>query len=463
MLNKKILLCLLLLICVFKSYSQQQTLDSLRYAYSKQISDTDKFRTTWDIVNYYLDVRTDSALYYADQNLTLAKKIDSLKFESASYKQIGDAFRALGDYPNALIFYLKRLEMDEKENNPYKKAISLNSIGAVYEYENDYERSLNYMQKAERIIDSNDIDELKSMIYVNLCDVYEKTDNLSNAFLYGRKSLQQAQKLNDTLNIGMSYNNLANAFAKNNQIDSALKYYKRGLPFLEKTNTYHTICESYNGMSELMKKTNNIDSAIYYAKASATLAQKMKLNNYYLKSCNLLSQEFAVTNRFDSAYYYQSEAMLLKDSVFNDEKAKQLQLLTMKEEIRQKDIAEAAAKEKENFNRKLQLLAIGLLIPVFFFITILLSKRKVKTRVVEFTGILSLLILFEYITLLIHPAIENFTNGTPIYEIVIFIIIAAILTPAHHHTERWLIDKLTIQNKGTIKINTKKIHQKRPE
>ena len=58
-------------------------------------------------------------------------------------------------------------------------------------------------------------------------------------------------------------------------------------------------------------------------------------------------------------------------------------------------------------------------------------------------GIISLLILFEYLTLLLHPYVVEITNHTPLYEMLIFVSIAAFLIPAHHRVEHWFIEKLT--------------------
>lgn len=56
---------------------------------------------------------------------------------------------------------------------------------------------------------------------------------------------------------------------------------------------------------------------------------------------------------------------------------------------------------------------------------------------------LSLLFLFEYLTLLLHPTVAELTHHTPVYEILIFVGIAAILIPAHHRLEHWMIHKLS--------------------
>ena len=61
-------------------------------------------------------------------------------------------------------------------------------------------------------------------------------------------------------------------------------------------------------------------------------------------------------------------------------------------------------------------------------------------------GIVSVLLFFEYITLLLHPFIAEKSHHSPIIEIVIFVAIAAIITPAHHRIQHWLLKKLAEYN-----------------
>ena len=459
---KQVLFCIVLSVCLFFC-SAQQLPDSLQSGYAKQKTDTGKLKAMWHITDAYLDFRADSALLYANRSLALATKIKSSKYLSLTYKQMGDAYRFLGDYPNALTFYFKRLEMDEQEKDVYKKAVTYNSLGTVYNLESDYNLSLIYFQKADSVITNNGLEELKRLVNVNLCDVYEKIGNFTAAFRYGKVALAEAKKAGDSLNIGISYNNIANAFAAIGESDSALIYYRQGIPFSEKENSFLTLCEVYLDIARIMEKEKKMDSAFYNVRLSASFARQMNFNKFYLQSCNMLSRYFAGVQRYDSAYYYQSKAAQIKDSIFNEENAKRVQLITINEAIRQEKIKAVAEKEKADRSHALQLLAIGLLIPVFFFVSVLLSKRKIKPRVVELTGILSLLMSFEYITLLIHPAIQRFTNDTPVYEIIILIAVAAVLTPAHHRVEEWLLHRLTLYKKEQLHIITKKIRQKKPD
>jgi hypothetical protein len=108
---------------------------------------------------------------------------------------------------------------------------------------------------------------------------------------------------------------------------------------------------------------------------------------------------------------------------------------------------------------------IGIFIPICFLFTIFLSKRKIHVKAIKTLGIISLLMLFEYLTLLLHPFVVSITNHTPIFELLIFVSIAALLIPTHHRVEHWLIEKLTIHHKpddNSIHIKQSHIKVKKP-
>ncbi len=108
--------------------------------------------------------------------------------------------------------------------------------------------------------------------------------------------------------------------------------------------------------------------------------------------------------------------------------------------------------EKERL-QQLQLLGIGLFIPLLFLSTFLLSRRKINQRLIRFLGIILLLIFFEYLLLLLHPYVVEFTHHTPVFEILIFVAIASILVPAHHKMEHLFIQKLNIKKSPPDNVN----------
>src|SRR5215471_10973548 len=140
--------------------------------------------------------------------------------------------------------------------------------------------------------------------------------------------------------------------------------------------------------------------------------------------------------------------MAAKDSLTSQEKQWKMQMLTFNEQLRQMDIAEQEKKDAEARKRNLQLVGIAIFIPSFFFFVLLLGRRKVKSRTVEFLGVVSLLFVFEFIVLLTHPYIAQWTHESQIWMLLILVTIAIFLVPLHHRLEKWMKERLAAK-KGT--------------
>jgi NADH:ubiquinone oxidoreductase subunit 3 (subunit A) len=66
---------------------------------------------------------------------------------------------------------------------------------------------------------------------------------------------------------------------------------------------------------------------------------------------------------------------------------------------------------------------------------------------IEFLGVIALLIVFEFLNLFLHPFLENITHHTPVLMLLALVCIAALLVPLHHKLEKWTITKLVKKNK----------------
>jgi hypothetical protein len=156
-----------------------------------------------------------------------------------------------------------------------------------------------------------------------------------------------------------------------------------------------------------------------------------------------LASLFKRKGRLDSAFVYQEMAMNAKDSLRSQEKEKKIQVLTFNEQLRQMEIAEQKRKDAEARVRNLQLAGIAIFIPSFFFLVM-----------IEFLGVLSLLFLFEFIVLLIHPYIGSWTHESQIWMLLILVAIAVVLVPLHRKLEKWMKGRLTAKAKLNQKVES---------
>lgn len=58
-------------------------------------------------------------------------------------------------------------------------------------------------------------------------------------------------------------------------------------------------------------------------------------------------------------------------------------------------------------------------------------------------GVVSLLLLFEFLILLLHPPIGELTHHNKVLELLMLVVIGAGLVPLHHRLEHLLIERLT--------------------
>lgn len=441
---KKVFVLLILNCCIINNgIAQKNIADSLIKLLFVEQTDTNRVNLMWKISQAIKIYNPDSALKLAQEALFLSRNIKYTEGESRSLGLIANALLSLGNYPRGLEFYLEKLKIEEKRNNQRNMASVIMNIGIVYIYQGEYEKAMPYYYKADSIVKKYNVKDLKYNIALNMGDAYDRMNNTDSSFMYFSKSLEIAQQLKEDRSIGVSLVGLGNTNLKIENYSQALKNYKTALPYLFNANDEDLICETSIGLAKLYKKINKKDSAEYFSRYAYSLAKKDGFLSWQYQSANFLTDHFKDLKNIDSAFVYMGIAQTLKDSIESKDKIRKIQIMTTSEQLRQQDIAENLRKAKKERVQQMQLLIIGLFIPLLFLITLLLSKRRIHVRVIKFLGIISLLMFFEYLTLFLHPMVVEFTNHTPIYEMLIFVTIASLLIPTHHRIENWLIVKLT--------------------
>ncbi len=456
-----IFLCLPVLVL-----AQNDEADSIYKLLSKEKIDTNKVDQMVDIGFALRGNDPAKALVITQEALSLAKKI---KYENGQSRALGTMaiiFTKLGNYPKALEFSLQRLKLVEKFNNQEKLAGVLINIGIVYVYQEDYKMALNYYYKADSIIEQYNITDIKYNIALNMGDAYDKLNSNDSAYSYFNKSLIIAMQQKNENRIARSMIGIGHSYLKRENYLLAMANYKSGIAILKEGHNadHDLLCEATLGFAQLFKKMNQIDSAMIYAKQSLFIAEAYGFIPRQLDAVKFLGSGYKDKKNIDSSFYYLNYVQNLNDTINNKSRIRESQILSSNEQLRQLEIAENMRKTKKERKQQLQLLFIAIFIPGFFLLTLLLSRIKLHVRIVKILGVLSLLILFEYLTLLLHPYVVELTNHTPVYEMLIFVSIAAILIPAHHRVENLLVTWLT-KNRPLfagykLKMKTTKITKK---
>jgi tetratricopeptide (TPR) repeat protein len=446
---KYILITLLLVGFFLSATAQTDAVDSLRRSLANQTQDSSRTLLLSWLSRAYLMTKPDTALLLAQEGFSLARKINYPRGEAYCLTRIGCVFGNTGNFPKAMEILLESLKMAEKINDPRLSAMIYTNIAYIYSAQGDERRSLDYTLKAKQLIEAipngigSSIDEKGlAVALINIGNSYLIQKHLDSARTYVQQAYELAIRLDDHELMGYALGLLGTVYNAMQQPALAMDYYRLALADFTEENTNKGISSTALHMAKLFSKAGKADSTLYYARLASSMASKGGFMEEGLDASTFLMDYYKSNHMLDSAFVYIQLSMADKDSLFSQEKVRQVQNLSFEESLRQQALAEEKEKEAKIAGRNLQLAGIAVFIPIFSLFVLLLSRKKVKNRTIEFLGIFALLLMFEFITLLVHPYVEHWTNDTPIAMLAILVAIATFLVPLHHKLEGWVKRRL---------------------
>jgi tetratricopeptide (TPR) repeat protein len=434
--------CTLLVISII-AQAQSTMIEKFRDSLDREKTDTGKAIYGYKLSYYYQNYKPDSAWYFANASYTISKKVNFIRGKNSALGQMATALNRMGNYAKALEFYLEQLELLEKLKDPEDIASAYISIAMVYASQKDFQHALHYAYKADSLARAHDLTALTLYTTLDLGDIYTNNRQLDSALHYTTLCYAESFRQENDMITGTALNNLGNINLLKENYSEALDMFRNSTSYLNSTQDYNTLAECYLGMAQSFEKTEKYDSALHYAELSFHMASDNQFLKHAVQASNFLTQLYSKRNNINRAFTYQQAYIALKDSFVNKEKIQQMQNLTITEQVRQQQISEEELQAKKSRRLKTELLVIGMCIPLVFLFSAFLSGRKVHRKVVEFAGLFSLLFLFEYITFILHPVVVKMAGHSPVYEFMIFITIAAIISPSHHKVADWTLHKLT--------------------
>ena len=457
----KKILPLLLIICYSYGNAQTNVKDSLKNELQKEMDDTSRVLLLADLSFEYLESKPDSTMTLALDALSLSRQIGFVKGEAVSFNRVGSAYVVLGNYPKALEVFFQAKKLNEKIKNQNGIQRNLNNIGFLYQQQQDFRQALEYYFKARDLAVKINYKRGVAIAYSNIGESYFGLKAFDSARLYSQQSNDVSAAINYHRITGVSYTSLGDISSERNQNTLALEYYRLSIPYLKKAEHDRGLSKVFLGLAKVFEKTGQKDSAIFYANQAVTTAREKKFTKELMDASSLLSSFYKNRRNADSAFFYLEVAKVANDSLFNQQKNKQLQSLALDEKLRQQEIAaaELKAEEKRKTNLQYATIAIGLI--TFIILFLLLSHTVIANqKVINFLSVIALLIVFEFINLFIHPYLSHVTNDSPFLMLLVLVIIAGLLVPAHHRMEKWITQKLSEKNKRLRLAAAKKTIEK---
>lgn len=316
----------------------------------------------------------------------LADARDELALASA-YNNIGASNRSLGNYEEALIAYLKALDIYEKENAVIEQATVINNIGMVYSYLGMNSKAIENHLKAITIFEKKNDRKGMSDAYNNIAILYANDGELDKALNYFKNSLAIEISLKSQKGIAESVNNVGAVFYYMQEIDSAMAYFNQSASIERAIGNLAGVGASYNNMAQILLENGRVDDAKIYIDSAYHYANTSKAAVDIETALNMYSQYYEAKNDTKTALYYFKKYANLKDSLLNIETNSKVAKLEIEyqTEKREKEIlsqrADLAEKELHLSKKNSYIVGLlGLAVVLTLIGLLFYNQQKLKNR-----------------------------------------------------------------------------------
>ena len=391
-------------------YTSNKYRDSLQLVLSQKTNDTIRGITLYNLAYYYLESNRDSALFFIEPALVLAKKLNQPCWIAKSLVIKSYVVSHLGNLPLAFKLANEALVIAQDEKNEKNVYIEKGSAfaGDPHQYRLDVltgvfhrmadlysdagnnQKAIAYYKEAIQVAELLKYKPgLKNSTFylvnstMNIGAIYSEMDKLDSAQLYSKKALDNANITGYKVYLGYILSDIGRIYFKRKQLDSASQYYLEALSVSKKQNNVASEANVNIFLARLYESRHQADSMMYYAKAALSIGTNLKVAYLIRTSTAIISSAYQLQGNTDSAFTYLTISQKLGDSLNNDwtEKLTQFQNINFEEQLRLEKV------EQDNLAYKNKIRTIALftglgLLSVLTFIFYRNNRQKQKANIV---------------------------------------------------------------------------------
>ncbi len=401
---KRICYSFIMLLLVTPGKAQQRNIDSLRH--EKEITQNDTINI--NLLNYlteaYTESKPDSAFYFAEQLLMLARKLNLKLIEGYAQAQMGYALLNLSNYPRSLQTLLSaQAIVEDPKTEHYSSGISLDLGEFLKKPVTPHARRISVLSRTHQylgILYGNTSNNAKELFhFLESLKFAEQTGNVSDlctsnlllgrlyltmkkpdsALIYEQKAYDISIQTNYKKYLGSILLNLGRIQTVKGNKQLATGYFREAIHVSIEQNYLRGAVAGNLLLADLYKESGKKDSSLLYANAALAIAQSLNSPSLLLRSYTALAAFYKFANNNDSIAKYQELIIRINDSLFNSKQVQQFQNIDFDEQQRQQEIEAAKEAYQNRLQRYLLLagLAIFLLVVIFLWRS---NRHRQKTN-----------------------------------------------------------------------------------
>jgi len=256
------------LICLNYSASSQNPysfeIDSIKLILKSSLIDSAFIENLLWLSEYYAFSENDSAVFYLQKAVKLAKENDLKRAEATALYDLSVLNIRMSKYQDAIDNLQQSASLFLQLKDSTYLAGCYNNLGVVYSYGAEQEKSLGYfikaMRTAEAIADSFALSEA----YLNIGTYYELIEDFRITLRYYKKALDIYVYSGLEYDAAIMQIYIATVYTKLFQYNEARVSLEKAKPFLKNAEDPFTWTALHSGLIDYYLESDQLDSALLY-------------------------------------------------------------------------------------------------------------------------------------------------------------------------------------------------------
>ncbi len=383
----KVISLALLFLASAACMAQNNKLDSLYHVLENHPEkDTMRVKFIIEIARREFFRDKDKAVSLSKEALEIAKKIKYTKGTIRLHAFLGTYYYSISDFEKVAMCSFHIIDLCEKNNIQYKLAEANTMLGITYQEWKEYEKSLAYYTKSLALNLKTGNERSIAADYNNLGVLAQLINKNDEALEYFSKALALDLKMGDLRGICSGYMSLGSVSLRKKENTDALNYYTKALITAKQLrNKYASssihddpdvLSIIYLGLSEVYLNGRQYGTSRAYADTSLIHAKNSHEKTLLKDAYEALYEIEKVGSNFQAALNYHELTGAYRDSIFTDDKLKQITNLEAAYESEKKEqTIQLLEKDKKIETLWKNVSLVGLFLVIYAAVSIVLSLR----------------------------------------------------------------------------------------
>jgi len=362
------------------------TPDSLLLSYHSASNDSVKNKVLRALVNYWKEKDVDSCVFYSKKVVDLATKMQKPHNAYKGIYWLANCYTSMGKHDSASYYTYKGLAMydnDTSRKGRYYYCTLTMILGEQYRAMAQFNNAITFFNKSLELAKKSNFTGLISNITNRLAANYYEMKNKPEALKWADSSLYMAIIKND---ITLQVNNLLIKAAierDNGNYRQALKSFLKVLAFQKSQSGPMGLPGILNNIATTYSYLNDCKNAIKYAQQSYNISEKNHQTTYSVVALDLLAKCYAQSGDYKKAYQYSRLYEETRYQIFNKDRDTQINTLSAKYKSEEKDkqitVQKLDIERQTNALKKNNILFIAFLV-ILVLIVAFLANRLMLNR-----------------------------------------------------------------------------------